>query len=196
MRLGWDADPETWGFWRRWYDGMLAGEPLPWDLQEQVALIPDDIWQAGPEAVARELEKIEARMELQARISELERQITTLRVDRHGIGGNIPPEPIEDLSLAPEVMQLGAQLDPVDDALGVLKEESAKDDPDKARFSAAVDTIAAALAAILGWTGRKVDLAVDTLIKWGIPTGCAYLLANPQRLQAVLDAAKRFLNLL
>jgi hypothetical protein len=59
----WDADPETWGFWRRWYDGMLAGQPLPWDLQEQVALLPDDIWQAGPEAVAERIAAIEKELQ-------------------------------------------------------------------------------------------------------------------------------------
>ena len=31
---------------------MLAGQPLPWELQRDVALIDDEIWQAGPEAVA------------------------------------------------------------------------------------------------------------------------------------------------
>ena len=196
LRAFWDSDPETWGFWRRWYDGMLAGEPLPWELQEQVALLPDDIWEAGAEAVAREIETIEARFELEARIAELERDIAALKVDRHGIGGNMPPEPIEEPLLAAEIRRLGAQLEPVEEALVVLKEEAARDEPDKARLSSAVATIAAALTAILRWTGSKLDLAIDTLIKWGIPTGCAYLLANPQRLQAVLDAAKRLLNLL
>lgn len=29
----------------------MAGDPLEWKLQETIALIPDDVWQAGPEAV-------------------------------------------------------------------------------------------------------------------------------------------------
>jgi hypothetical protein len=55
----WDAAPEVWGFWRRWYDGMLAGAPLDRELQRRVALIPDEVWQAGPEAVAAAIRKIE-----------------------------------------------------------------------------------------------------------------------------------------
>ena len=54
---------EIYSFWRRWYEGFLNGDPLPWDLQEQIALIPDETWEAGPEAVAAEIEKIEAEFQ-------------------------------------------------------------------------------------------------------------------------------------
>ena len=39
---------------------MLNGTPLDWALQEAVALIPDEIWKAGPERVAEEIARIEA----------------------------------------------------------------------------------------------------------------------------------------
>ncbi|WP_422048639.1 hypothetical protein [Shimia sp.] len=48
-------------FWRRWYQGFLDGKPLNWELQRRVALIADDIWEAGPEAVADEIERIQVR---------------------------------------------------------------------------------------------------------------------------------------
>lgn len=38
----------------------MAGAPLPWELQEKVALIPNEIWEAGPDAVAAEIARIEA----------------------------------------------------------------------------------------------------------------------------------------
>ncbi len=47
-----------WSFWAEWYARAMAGDPLPWDLQEQIALIPDEIWKAGPEAVAEEIKKL------------------------------------------------------------------------------------------------------------------------------------------
>jgi len=56
----WDAEPEVWGFWRRWYDGMLAGAPLDWELQRRVALIPDEVWKDGPGVVAAAIAGIEA----------------------------------------------------------------------------------------------------------------------------------------
>ncbi len=51
---------ESFTFWRKWYQGYLDGKPLDWELQHRVALIADDIWDAGPEAVAKEIARIEA----------------------------------------------------------------------------------------------------------------------------------------
>ncbi|WP_370316269.1 hypothetical protein [Sagittula sp.] len=53
-----DTDPRF-AFFARWYDGMVRGEPLPWDLQERVALIPGDTWEAGADAVAKAIAEIE-----------------------------------------------------------------------------------------------------------------------------------------
>lgn len=50
-----DTDPQVWSFWKRWLDGMRAGQPMDWKLQEQIALIDDEIWEAGPKAVAKEI---------------------------------------------------------------------------------------------------------------------------------------------
>lgn len=59
LRAYWLKNSAIWGFWERWYDGMLNGQPLPWDFQEAVALIPDDVWEAGAEAVAKRIKEIE-----------------------------------------------------------------------------------------------------------------------------------------
>lgn len=53
---------QDWDFWRRWYHGLLVGQPLDWELQRRVALIENDIWEAGPEAVADEISRIEAEL--------------------------------------------------------------------------------------------------------------------------------------
>ncbi|WP_282091148.1 hypothetical protein [Epibacterium ulvae] len=49
-----------WSYWRDWYQGFLDGKPRDWELQRRVALIADSIWEEGPEAVAREIERIKA----------------------------------------------------------------------------------------------------------------------------------------
>ncbi|MBY5987630.1 hypothetical protein [Roseovarius atlanticus] len=49
-----------WSFWKTWFDGFLRGQPLDWELQRRVALIDNHIWEAGPEAVATEIERIKA----------------------------------------------------------------------------------------------------------------------------------------
>ena len=53
-------------FWHRWWFAMKRGEPMDWDFQRDVALIPEDIWQAGPKAMLEEIGKIEARFALAA----------------------------------------------------------------------------------------------------------------------------------
>lgn len=54
------ATPDIWQFWNNWYLTMIrTGEP-DWAMSRKVALIPDGIWDEGPGAVAREIERIEA----------------------------------------------------------------------------------------------------------------------------------------
>lgn len=71
MRAIWATDPPAhWAFWTRWWDGVLAGKPLNWDLQRDIALIPDEVWKAGPGPVAKAIAGIELRFELDRLISE------------------------------------------------------------------------------------------------------------------------------
>ncbi len=52
-----ESGPE-WSFWRDWYQGFLIGKPLDWELQKEVALIPDAEWEKGPEHIAGLIEEI------------------------------------------------------------------------------------------------------------------------------------------
>lgn len=54
-----------WQFWVDWYDRALTGAAQDWDLLKAVALIPDAVWQAGAEAVAREIEKLRTELALE-----------------------------------------------------------------------------------------------------------------------------------
>ncbi|MFN3823645.1 MAG: hypothetical protein ACK4RN_06665 [Pseudorhodobacter sp.] len=60
-RAIWAEAPEHWEFWTRWWDAVLAGTPLDWDLQHDIALIPDEVWKEGPGPVAEAIREIEAR---------------------------------------------------------------------------------------------------------------------------------------
>ncbi|MFN0116223.1 MAG: hypothetical protein ACKVPY_16250 [Paracoccaceae bacterium] len=62
MRAIWSQAPARWSFWTRWWDGVLSGRQLDWRLQEAVALIPGDVWKAGPDAVAEAIRDIEENL--------------------------------------------------------------------------------------------------------------------------------------
>ncbi len=61
MRTVWAPATPGGDFWMRWYQGFLDGRPLPWDLQRDIALIPDADWQKGEAHVAGLIAEIELR---------------------------------------------------------------------------------------------------------------------------------------
>ncbi len=64
-----ETDPRF-AFFARWYNGMVRGGPLPWDLQERVALIPEDTWEGGADAVVAAIEEIERELEAEKAVVE------------------------------------------------------------------------------------------------------------------------------
>lgn len=62
FRPRWQADP-AFGFWLLWWDGVVSGRQLPWDLQEKVALIEPEIWEQGAEVVAARIAVLEEESE-------------------------------------------------------------------------------------------------------------------------------------
>jgi hypothetical protein len=129
LQAFWDADPETWGFWARWYDGMLRGAPLDWELQRAIALIDDSVWKEGPEAVAQEIAKIEA----------LHRTSVAPRLVRDDAAGLFRVEaetPLPDGVLAFARDRIGLALDA---ALAALPNGFKPDDYEPALIRAAID---------------------------------------------------------
>ncbi|WP_120633375.1 hypothetical protein [Ruegeria sp. EL01] len=176
---------EVWTFWSDWYNGFLEGKPLDWKLQERVALIDDAIWSAGPDAVAEEIAKIKVEMAL-----ENFRGIHAgNRTTRHGVGGNYPPEAIEDPK------DLVSSMDLVWKAIGDIEDEVAKPTPDRGSLEIALGALKSGLTALLRWSGHKADLALDTAIKWSIlVVGGTYLAAHPDKVQALIEAVEGWLK--
>ncbi|MCV2871415.1 hypothetical protein OEZ71_03805 [Defluviimonas sp. WL0050] len=55
----WVGSGHDWAFWISWWDGVLSGQQVDWELQRQVTEISEDIWQLGPDAVAAEIARLE-----------------------------------------------------------------------------------------------------------------------------------------
>lgn len=62
MRDERSKEPKVWRFWIDWYEGLLEGRTPDWELWREVALIPNDVWEEGPEAVAEAIEGIKRRL--------------------------------------------------------------------------------------------------------------------------------------
>lgn len=101
-----ESGPE-WVFWRDWYQGFADGEPLDWELQRRVALIPDEDWEKGPVHIAGLIEGIEAEF-LSAKLPQAE----TVEFDDATGKFFVRPIPVAKPDL------LGATLSQIEDALG------------------------------------------------------------------------------
>ena len=105
-----ETDPQVWGFWARWYQGMFDGRPMDWELQRKVALIPEPFWQEGPASVAAEIARIEAEF-LALALPQAERA----EIDEATGRILFVPIPVENPRLLGAV--LGQVADALDDAL-------------------------------------------------------------------------------
>jgi hypothetical protein len=56
-------DGEWWDFWIEWYEAFLNGEPPDWELQREIAQIPNEDWEKGAGYIAQRIEDIRRRRE-------------------------------------------------------------------------------------------------------------------------------------
>jgi len=181
---------EEWEFWRSLLFKVWDGEFRDWDLLKEVSEIQSRIWEDSAQAVAEEITKIRAKFTLIERIADLESDLRRATINRHGIGGNSPPEMIEDSPVAQELIFIWRPLQEI-------KDEISKDKPDPKRLNEIIEVLASSLKKGLVWCLGKGDLIVDTAIKWAVPAGgTSYLALNPEKLEAVIEAVKTLLRVL
>jgi len=194
LRAFWQAAPHVWGYWERWYAGFLSGEPLDWDVQLAIASLPDKDWNKGPEWVAGKIAEIEARVALEKRIIELEQALLTQNAERRGIGGNHPPEPIDDA--LPENFDAA----PLREPLAELAEQARSDATNEGIVRKAVASLQRILTASLSWAGSLVDSAAQeaakSIGKVAGPALLAWVASHAGLLEVVIAAAKTWLPFL
>lgn len=179
-------------FWRNWYQGFIDGRPIDWDLQRRIALeTVDQDWASGPTIVARRIEAITAAHHVEQVARDVLADITKLvtHADLPPRGNNSPPEIISYNRIVREIPA-------VEEAVKTLMTQAGGRTAVHKTASNALDLIANWTNSIAAWLGRKADLAVDTVIKWAIPTGGGYILLNPGQVQELVEAGKAWLALL
>ncbi|WP_152612111.1 hypothetical protein [Ruegeria sp. ANG-S4] len=158
------SDPRKWEFWNEWYQGYLTGDPVEEVLEYHVSQIPEAIWDEGAEAIAREIEQIRKRLAVERALSDLKSGLIVQATARYGIGGNNPPERIEDERLSGAITLIWEAEQELSSA---LEEEK----PARERIEAVLKKLMAGCLVLTKWLGRKADLAVDTAIATAIKQG-------------------------
>lgn len=177
-------------WWVDWYMGFWNGEPIDWELQEQIARIDKEIWSKGHEAVGPEIERIRARLAVRDSIAEIRKKERVDENSRHSVGGNNPPEAIADPIAQESVTLIWSSID-------ALEHEVEKTKPDHEAVRKAYQGLTSGLLAFIKWTGRKADLAVDSAIKWSIPVvGAGYAAVNPDKVSGLIKLVEQMLKLL
>lgn len=198
----WAADvaPESWAFWTKWWDAAIAGKPLHWELQREVALIPDAVWQEGPEAVAKAIAEIEARFGLLAEVATLRGKLqefeaaTALQAFIAHRAHNHPPELLE-----PEVA-VQTQISVMVRALLEAEEDLAKPNPSPALLKRVAGVLVTGAKAIALYCGSLADTALQkgaeeigtSGVKWALGLGGVSLALQLEPIQQVAKALADF----
>ncbi len=184
----------SFAFWREWRQGFIDGQPVEWELQRRIALIDDSIWNAGADAVADKIKQIQARWEVERTLSDLRNGLIVRTTARHGIGGNNPPENIEDERLSGAITLIWEAEEELSNA---LKQES----PAREWIEAILGKLKSGLAGLLKWCAGKVNLAIGTAVVVGTTESAtviadAYIAKHPEKIEALIEALERWLPFL
>lgn len=151
-----------WKFWVDWYQSFLDGKPMNWELQTQIAVIPDKDWEKGAKHIAQVIEEIRARFDLTKQLKTAEQKIAELEASRRGRGGNNPPELIEDDESA-------VILSVVRKSVEGLKEETEAGEPDPTRIQKILGTLRGFMAWIgntaTPYVGKKMDAFLQKFVE-------------------------------
>lgn len=111
--------------------------------------------------------------------------------DRHGIGGNLPPDVIDD---AP---QISKEYLVVWEPIRELKSEATIENPEPGRIGATISKLVALLSVCGKWTGEKLDAAAQEYAKTiGKTAGAAnlvWLASHHPQIASLIEAAQRWL---
>ena len=89
LKAHWGADAADWSFWIEWYEAILRGDPMDWNLIFKIATtLTDEDWETGAAHVAVEIKKIRDSLDVDsdflrpASVPEIERKKITQHVER------------------------------------------------------------------------------------------------------------------
>lgn len=120
--------------------------------------------------------------ELSARIERLEAALETYSNHLPPRNHNRPPELVEPDPIVPQ------DFTTIVKSVVELKMDLQQGHPSPEQLEAKASLFRRVAGAIAAWCGRKADAAVDAGIQWAVPAGIVWAAANPQEVQAALQA--------
>jgi len=186
-----------WLFWTDWYQGFLDGKPLDWELQRRVALIDDAIWDAGPEAVAKEIERIRAKFELEKEVAALKEQLSTqqqalARNPQIGDNGGPPLDGANAKAFKKDLVLVWSDLEE-------LETELEMPEPSPSILKRIAQSLSETALRVAAYCGATMDVSVKSAAKaFGTTLGPigATEIAKPGSIDAVAKAIGKFLTAL
>lgn len=196
-----EATDNDWSFWTEWLKGLLDGRPLDWELQHQVALIDDAIWDAGPEAVAAEIERIRRHFELEQEVARLKEQLAAVeRTPAAALIGDNGGPPLEDAA----VRALQTDLALIWKQVEELEEEIAKPSPSPSLLEKIAKTLWEISLRMAAYCGSVADGMIregtkelaKAGAKWTAGATVVTFTAQTESVQSVVKAIGAFVKAL
>lgn len=193
----------AWGFWVRSWEGVLSGRQLDRNLQEAVALIPDEVWEAGSGAVAEAISTIEERLRLLGEVSALKERLLQLQ---SVVIAEVAPAERRAHNRPPELIAAEAEairdVATLVDALSTAETELKKSTPATPVLRRVVKTILAVTLRLAAYCGGKVDAALTkaseevggAVAKWGIGLFGWQVASQIEPLKSLTSALTEFLK--
>lgn len=155
---------QAWGYWLDWLNTVWVGKSLDPSFAIEVAKIDWDasegesVWDKSPAKVGARIEELERgfRQDLLDQIQTLKAQLAAKLPDRHGIGGNHPPEAIDIDELPREARDSLIIWEPI----SALAAEASSETPDKGRARKALEQLVAAAKACGIWAAGHGDTVI------------------------------------
>ena len=193
LQRQWDADDANWSFWIEWYEAILNGIPMPWELTHRIALeVTEAEWDAGQTVVAERIATIRLQFELEHEIANLKEQLTQRSSHpAHSRKHNNPPPLDDDPQLATDVVSK------IWVEIAAIEDELAKEVKIPSKLQAAANALWEITKKIATYCGGKIDTTLEEAAKvvgsdgtkWAIRTGTATWIGMQEGTQTVAKMA-------
>ena len=174
-------------FWSSWYGGYRAGRPIDGYICSQVARIPDHKWESGLDNLNLIISEIQCALNVEARLEELVRNIHFWSDASENIKGNGPPLHYSEIG---DNSQIVAEIASLHEDIKSIVRKEVRSELDAREAEHRLQTF---LKRFTDWYLKKVDLAIDALIKAYVPLAAGGVAASlifleRNRISALIDS--------